>query len=125
MNNIVKEFNKISIDFLEQTSQIAGKKYLNKFKFITGINNMYAIDRFIKNVLPYKHFITAKDEEFFINKDVDSEFAEDIAWIKETYFTLDELSKDNVWNIVTALVLLAEERQNMKNKSNKSNKISP
>jgi hypothetical protein len=119
MNNIVKEFNKISIDFLEQTSQIAGKKYLSKFKFITGINNMYAIDRFIKNVLPYKEYISAKDEEFFVNKNVDSEFAEDIIWIKEAYFKLDDISKDNVWNIVTALVLLAEERQKLTKKSNK------
>ncbi len=117
MNNIVKEFNKISIDFLEQTSQIAGKKYLSKFKFVTGINNMYAIDRFIKNVLPYKNYINAKDEAFFLNKDVDKEFTEDIAWIKETYFKLDSESKDNVWNIVTALVLLAEERLKLKNKS--------
>jgi hypothetical protein len=119
MNNIVKEFNKISIDFLEQTSQIAGKKYLSKFKFITGINNMYAIDRFIKNVLPYKNYINSKDEHFFLNKDVDSEFAEDIAWIKEAYFKLDDLSKDNVWNIVIALVLLAEERQKLKSKPHK------
>ena len=114
MNNIVKEFNRVSLDFLEQTSQIAGKKYLNKFKFITGINNMYAIDRFIKNVLPFKNYIIEKNEEFFLNKNVDSEFAEDIAWIKETYFSLDDVSKDNVWNIVIALVLLAEERQKLK-----------
>ena len=119
MNSIVKEFNKISIDFLEQTSQLAGKKYLSKFKFITGVNNMYAIDRFIKNVLPYKEYISAKDEEFFVNKNVDSEFAEDIIWIKEAYFKLDDISKDNVWNIVTALVLLAEERQKLTKKSNK------
>ncbi len=119
MNNIVKEFNKISIDFLEQTSQIAGKNYLSKFKFITGINNMYAIDRFIKNVLPYKDYINAKDEQFFLHKNIDSEFTEDIAWIKEAYFTLDDISKDNIWNIVTALVLLAEERLKLKNKSNK------
>ncbi len=120
MNNIVKEFNKISIDFLEQTSQIAGRKYLNKFKFITGINNMYAIDRFIKNVLPYKDYINARDEHFFLNKNVDNEFMEDIIWIKETYFTLDEISRENVWNIVTALVLLAEERQKLTIKSEKT-----
>jgi hypothetical protein len=120
MNNIVKEFNKISVDFLEQTSQIAGKSYLCKFKFITGINNMYAIDRFIKNVLPYKDFINARDEEFFLNKNVDSEFSEDIAWIKQAYFTLDDESKENIWNIVTALVLLAEERLKLTNKSNKT-----
>ncbi len=119
MNAIVKEFNKISIEFLEQTSPIAGKKYLSKFKFITGINNMYAIDRFIKNVLPYKEFINNRDETFFLNKDVDSEFAEDIAWIKEAYFKLDDMSKNNVWNIVTALVLLAEERLIKKNKPHK------
>ncbi len=119
MNNIVKEFNKISIDFLEQTSQIAGKKYLSKFKFITGINNMYAIDRFIKNVLPYKDYINAKDEDFFLNKDVDKEFAEDIEWIKEAYFKLDYESRNNIWNIVTALVLLAEERQILSKKPQK------
>ncbi len=120
MNNIVKEFNKISIDFLEQTSQIAGRKYLTKFRFITGINNMYAIDRFIKNVLPYKDYINARDEQFFLNTNVDNEFMDDIIWIKETYFTLDDTSKENVWNIVTALVLLAEERQKLMNKQEKS-----
>jgi hypothetical protein len=119
MNNIVKEFNKISIDFLEQTSQIAGKKYLCKFKFITGINNMYAIDRFIKNVLPYREYINTRDESFFLNKNVDSEFAEDIVWIKEAYFKLDDVSKENIWNIVTALVLLAEERQKLTNNPHK------
>ncbi len=120
MNNIVKEFNKISIDFLEQTSQIAGRKYLTKFRFITGINNMYAIDRFIKNVLPYKDYINARDEQFFLNTNVDNEFMDDIIWIKETYFTLDDTSKENVWNIVTALVLLAEERQKLMNKLEKT-----
>jgi hypothetical protein len=116
MNNIIKEFNQISIDFLEQTSKLAGKKFLTKFKLMTGVNSVYAIDRFIVNVLPYKQFIIDKDELFFLNKEVSDEFIKDVEWIKEVYFQLDSDSKDNIWNIVLALVCLAEERKKMSSK---------
>ena len=89
MNNIVKEFNKISIDFLEQTSQIAGKKYLCKFKLITGINNMYAIDRFIKNVLPYREYINTRDESFFLNTRVKKFTLEYSTILKKVRFSKD------------------------------------
>ncbi len=116
MNNIVKEFNKILIEFLEQTVDITGTKYLNKFKFVTRINNMYPIDRFIVNVIPYKNYIDERNEEFFLSVSTnDDELMEDIMWLKEIYFKLDDESKENVWDIVTALACLAEERHNLKN----------
>ena len=118
MNDIIKQFNKISIDFLEQTSKLAGTTYLHKFKIMTSVNSVYAIDRFIVNVLPYKHFIVNKDEAFLLNKEVSPEFVKDIEWIKEVYFKLDDMSKDSIWEIVLALVCLAEERKLIKNNKN-------
>ncbi len=121
MNDIIKEFNKISIDFLEQTSKHVGKKYLNKFKLATSVNSVYAIDRFIINVIPYKKFIVSRDETFFLNKEVSAEFVKDVEWIKDVYFKYDDESKGHVWDTVLALVCLAEERHNIKfNKKNKS-----
>ncbi len=116
MNNIIKDFNQISVDFLEQTSKIAGIKYLTKFKLMTRINSVYAIDRFIVNVLPYKQFIIDKDELFFLNKEVSEDFVKDVEWIKDVYFQLDDASKENIWNIVLALVCLAEERKKLSTK---------
>ncbi len=110
MNKIITDFNNISIDFLTQTAPITGYTYLYKFKMLTNINCIYAIDKFIENVLPYKNRIINKDESFFMNKNIDSEYINDIIGIKQIYHTLDNESKENIWNILMALVYLAEER---------------
>ncbi len=109
MNNIIKQFNDISIDFLTQTSSIVGNTYLYKYKLMTKINCVYAIDTFINNVLPYKHKIINRDETFFLNKTIDN-YMDDIIGIKKIYHTLDDESKNNIWEIVLALVYLADER---------------
>ncbi len=118
MKNIIKEFNKISIDFLTQTSNLVGNKYLYKYKLITKINCAYAIDSFIQKVLPFKEQIVNKNEDFFINKSSDAnmkEYINDIIGIQEVYFKLDDNSKENIWDILLALVYLAEERYKLKN----------
>ncbi len=118
MNTIIKQFNEISTDFLSQTSSIVGNTYLYKYKLMTKVNCVYAIDLFIKNVLPFKNRIINRDETFFINKSIDN-YMDDIIGIKQIYHKLDYESKNNIWEIVLALVYLAEERYNLTN--NKSN----
>ncbi len=123
MNNIIQQFNNISIDFLTQMAVHMGSSYLYKYKLMTSFNCMYAIDMFIENVLLYKHRIINKEESFFINKSVDSNYVEcnyidDIIGIKSIYHTLDIISKENIWNILTALVYLAEERYKLLNNYN-------
>ena len=118
MNTIIKQFNDISIDFLTQTSSLVGSSYLYKFKLMTKVNCVYAIDSFIQNVLPYKNKIVNREESFFMNKSIDN-YMDDIIGIKQIYHTLDEESKNNIWEIVLALVYLAEERYIIIN--NKSN----
>ncbi len=119
MNEIIKKFNDISIDFLSQTSKIVGTKYLFKFKLVTKINSVYAIDIFIRRILPHKEQIHTRDEMFFLEKTNDTEFNEymnDITGIKTIYHTLDNKSKENIWEILLALVYLAEERYKQINK---------
>ncbi len=114
MNDVIKKFNDISIDFLSQTSKIVGMKYLLKFTLVTKINSVYAIDIFIRRILPHKEQINMRDEQFFLEKTNDAEFNQymnDITGIKTIYHTLDDKSKENIWEILLALVYLAEERQ--------------
>ncbi len=113
MNEIIKKFNDISIDFLSQTSKLVGTKYVFKFKFVTKVNSAYAIDIFVRRVLPHKEQIHTRNEDFFLEKTNDSEFNEymnDISGIKTIYHTLDDKSKENIWDILLALLYLAEER---------------
>ncbi len=119
MKDVIKKFNDISIDFLSQTSKIVGMKYLLKFTLVTKINSVYAIDIFIRRILPHKEQINMRDEQFFLEKTNDAEFNQymnDITGIKTIYHTLDDKSKENIWEILLALVYLAEERHNQINK---------
>jgi hypothetical protein len=118
MKDIITKFNKISIEFLEQTSTIIGTGYLRKFKLMTHVNCTYAIDKFIENVLPFSTKILEKDESFFAEKEVDEEYMEyidEIIGIKKLFPTLDTDSKENIWSILHALIYLAEHRKNVLN----------
>ncbi len=113
MNEIIKKFNDISVDFLTQTSKLVGTKYVFKFKFVTKVNSAYAIDIFVRRILPHKDQIHSRNEDFFLDKTNDAEFNEymnDITGIKSIYHTLDDNSKESIWDILLALVYLAEER---------------
>ncbi len=119
MNNIIKEFNEISIDFLTQTSSLVGSSYLYKFKLMTKVNSIFAIDLFIQRVLPFKDKIIDRDETFFLNKNVDDDYMDDVIGIKKIYHTLDNQSKENIWDIILALIYLAEERSIFNNNKHK------
>lgn len=124
MNDIIKKFNEISIDFLTQTTNLVGKNYLYKYKLMHKVNKIYGIDMFIQKILPFKNKILDKDETFFINKEIDSDYSnymEDFICMKQIYNKMDQESKENIWDIVLALVFLAEERYNLKNNIKKHN----
>ena len=127
MNDIIKQFNEISIDFLTQTSTITGSSYLYKYKLMTKVNSIFAIDLFIQRVIPHRKKIIEHDETFFMNRELDdddpyADYMDDIIGVKKIYHTLDKQSKDNIWNIVLALLYLAEERISLNTKKyNNSN----
>jgi len=123
MNDIIKQFNEISIDFLSQTADIVGSSYLYKYKLIIKVNCIFPIDLFIKRIIPQRTKIIDRDETFFMNREMGNDdpyadYMDDIIGIKKIYHTLDKESKNNIWNIVLALLYLAEERVTLNNKKN-------
>ncbi len=112
MSRIIENFNEITLDFLNQMSPLTGKKYYYKYSFAIKFNSSYGIDSFIENVLQFKEKILNRDESFFLNKDIDTEYINDIIGIKDIYYTLDHKSKKSIWEILGALIYLSEERYN-------------
>jgi hypothetical protein len=108
--SIIENFNDITLDFLNQMAPLTGRKYYYKYSFAIKFNSSYGIDSFIENVLQFKQKIINRDESFFLNQDVNSDYINDFIGIKDCYYTLDHKSKKSIWEILSTLVYLAEER---------------
>ncbi len=110
MSKIIDNFNEITLDFLNQMSPLTGKTYYYKYLLAIKFNSSYGIDSFIENGLQFKNKILTRDDRFFLNHDINNDYINDIIGIKEIYHTLDHKSKKSIWEILSALVYLAEER---------------
>ena len=120
MNNIITQFNLIVEDLLQQTTTMLGFKYLFNFKTIVIFNCGAPIDKFTTIMLPYKEYIMKKNTSFFMNKDIKTpDYSTDIIDLKKIFMTIDDDSKNNIWDSLQALILLCEDRLaiNIKNKS--------
>jgi hypothetical protein len=120
----IKAFNSIIESFLLQTSELVGTTYYTYFKKITKVNSLIAIENGICFMLPHKSKIFNKDDSYFsddanlitqLNTADISQFSQkmsndqilsEIFRLKDIYYKLDDLSKDNVWNILQALTQL-------------------
>ncbi len=114
MKHIIKKFNDISLSLLEQTSPLTGNSYMSKFKLLIKVNCTMPIDTFIQHILPHKEKIINKNEEFFIVKSKETAYFNEILGLTEIYYKLDGDSRNNIWDIVLALMCLAEERHLLK-----------
>ena len=116
MKDIINKFNGIVLNLLEQTSSLTGSSYLMKFNILIKINSAKPIDMFITHALPHKEYILSKNEHFFIMKSKESKLDfNQVIGITDIYYKLDEDSKNNIWDIIMALMYLAEERHKIKN----------
>jgi hypothetical protein len=122
--NVIKQFNLIVEDLLKQTTYLLGNKYLFNFKTLIQFNAVQPIEKFTIFLYPYKDHIMNKDIDFFINSDI--EFSgynniniNDIIDLKKIFKNIDDESKDNIWEILQALVLLCEEKYKSKSASTK------
>jgi hypothetical protein len=71
-----------------------------------------AIEMYIKNILPYKNYIYNRDERFFINMDINNSYMDyftDISILKKKFKQLDNETKNNIWEYIQALTILAED----------------
>ena len=133
--NIIKTFNKQSLDLITQMVQIVGDKELlnlkSKFSMIIKVNSTRPIKEFLSHVYKYKDEILKRNEDFFLkNKDSvydDNESKnlmnnvldnnknseENIDFVKSlkldiVWNNLSEKSKKNIWDYFNILILLTD-----------------
>ena len=107
---IIKEFNKTFEFLLEQLTDYIGTKPLIKFKMLIKYNSLSPLEKFICYALPEKHNILTKNENFFLSK-IDNN---DLFLLNNIYNQLNEKSKNNLWDIIHALLFLSEDYLNKK-----------
>jgi len=119
--NTVKSFNSILESFLGQISPLVGSSYSHYFKKLIKVNAILPVQQFCTYGVPYKEKIMNKDETYFKNPDNHSTIIDgggnnlsEILRLTNIYDKIDDESKDNVWSIFQALVILAEEYTKIK-----------
>jgi hypothetical protein len=117
----VKMFNQILESMVIQLSPVIGTTYHNKLLLIYNTNAILPIQMFLQQALPVKDKILNRDETYFEKDeareklvDVDQEYMSDILKLQDIYSKLDKNSRNNVWDIFQALLILACEYQTMR-----------
>lgn len=131
----ITDFNTILSSFLVQISGSIGTTYSSHFEKITTYNSTLPIEQFLVYALPYREYILKRDELYFDQKSntnnddivatVTSQINEhgeviniaapninvldEILRLKTIYYSLDEQSKNNLWDILQAMLHLSEE----------------
>ena len=119
----IKSFNSITKSFLQQMSPYLGTSYHYYFNQMIRVNAIAPIEQFGGYAIPLKNNIINKDEVFFLNdknyekyiNKTDKNFIE-LLKLKDIWHKLDEPSKENVWKIFHALLILSEEYIEIKTK---------
>ena len=120
---IIKSFNEILSDFLLQIAPIIGSTYHYYYNKIIVVNALLPSQYFINYVhnseKPLIKYIETRDENYFTNTYDPKEHLEqsmqaettliEIIRLKGIYSQLSDESKDNVWNILQALLHLSNE----------------
>ena len=120
---IIKNFNSILGDFLQQVSLIIGTTYHRYYNQLIIFNSLLPIQYFIKYVhqseKPLIKYIESRDETYFENTDnhkeqvIETTYGDsalmEIIRLQGIYSQLSKESKDNVWDILQALLQLSNE----------------
>ena len=126
----IKDFNSILDSFLLQISPLIGTTYHTFFKGLCKANCTVPLISSITILLPHRDQIMNKDESYFYDgnnyinsiksvdtskKNDDMSILSEIMRMTSIYDQLDEDSKENVWNILQALIQLTIEYCEIKN----------
>jgi hypothetical protein len=119
---IIKNFNSILGDFLKQISPMVGTTYHHYFTKLIQINAIEPIRLFSYYVhnseKPLATYIETRNEEYFentdnhkkyMNNDTSENALMEIIKLKGIYTQLNKESKDNLWDILQALLQLSKE----------------
>ena len=118
----IKQFNGIVEDFLKQTSPLVGSTYYFFFTKLIKVNSTMPIKCACEYLIKHKNLILTRDVNYFNEKNnYSDELGElqssysgydvmgEILRLSDIYYKLDESSRENVWDILQALLLLTLE----------------
>lgn len=131
----VKDFNNILSNFLVQVSGLIGTTYSYHLNKVIEYNALLPIEQFLVYAIPYKTYIEERNEAYFDKNSSDNkddivnklssqiseygpviqvqsntmEVLDEILRLKNIYFSLDENSKKNLWDILQAMLILSED----------------
>ena len=116
MENTITQFNKISFQLLEELSEMTDLPKIKMGKSV--LRNMIQtepekpIERFILEVLPHKKEILDKNEEYFINYQVESNdeqsFVKELITMKSLWSSLSEENRNIVFQYLIQLCKAGE-----------------
>lgn len=114
-SSITNQFNEILSSFLIQIVPIVGSTYHKNIQTIIKFNSALPIENFLYYAIEYRDKILNRDESYFcdnnlaINNVEKVEKLDEIFRLQNIYINLDQVSKNNVWDIFQALLVLGEE----------------
>ena len=113
---IISQFNEILNSFLIQIVPVVGSTYYNNIQTIIKFNSALPIENFLYYAIECREKIMNRDESYFIDKEVAIsnvttrvDKLDEIFKLQNIYSQLDKTSKDNVWDILQALLILGED----------------
>jgi hypothetical protein len=119
----IRTFNDLVESFLKQVSPIIGTTYHHYFTKLIKFNAVMPIQNFIYYAIPMKDKILNRDETYFTNPDnhVDKvkeskqdNALDEIIRLKGIWEKLSDESKDNVWDMTQAMLIIAMEYLELK-----------
>jgi len=117
----IRTFNDLVESFLKQISPIIGTSYHHYFLKLIKFNAIMPIQNFIYYAIPLKEKILNRDESYFNNPDnhksqitdAESQLTE-IIRLQGIYEQLSPESKENVWDMTQAMLIIAMEYLELK-----------
>ena len=116
-SNIIIQFNEIISSFLIQIIPIVGSTFYNNIQTVIKYNSALPIENFLYYAIECRDKIMNRDESYFCDETVitsnknfvRNDALDEIFKLQNIYSVLDDTSKDNVWDIFQALLILGED----------------
>lgn len=117
----VKDFNQLLECLIQQVAPMTGNNYHFLFTKLIKINALLPIQTFHEYAHAWKEQIEKRDEAFFLDENTAKSVAKDGDDLSEVFKltgiwkTLDDDSKNNLWEIFNGLLILSEQYYDSKN----------
>jgi hypothetical protein len=116
----IKDFNQLLECLIQQVTPMTGNNYHFLFTKLIKINALLPIQTFHEYAHSWKKQIEKRDETFFLDENTAKSVAKDGEDLSEVFKltgiwkTLDDDSKNNLWEIFNGLLILSEQYHDSK-----------